>query len=123
MLPERARIRLVLDRAANAALNRTRPALVEVPIHELLFLTTVAKVEPGEYAIFDQFGEETMISEIHPGDGYSRLVVVYDADGQEVSVDSSTRGSSHIGKAPYGLRWGRVPREQAPAPSGGAGDR
>lgn len=50
------------------------------------FMTTADRLEEGQYATLEQIGEEIMISEIHR-DGRSCLVVGYDAEGQEVSVD------------------------------------
>ncbi len=63
------------------------PQSVSVLDREDAFMTTVAQLDAGQYATFEQIGAEIMIAGIHPGAGGSCLVVGYDDEGQEISLE------------------------------------
>lgn len=53
------------------------------------FTTTAAELEAGQYATFEEIGAEIMVSEVFPDADGSCLVVGYDDEGHEITVDVS----------------------------------
>lgn len=51
------------------------------------YLTTATALEAGEYAEFDQVGEEIMISEVTTTGSGSCVVTGYSSDGEEISLE------------------------------------
>lgn len=52
-----------------------------------VFTTTINNLKPGQYATFQEVGVEIMINEIHPSGPDVHVVIGYDKDGQEITVD------------------------------------
>lgn len=64
-----------------------QPELVTVPDDGSTFTTTAAELTAGQYAMIEQVGTEIMIAETHPAGPNSCLVIGYDDEGQEISVE------------------------------------
>ena len=63
------------------------PELVTVPDDGTTFTSTAAELTAGQYATFDQIGTEIMIAEIHPAGSGTCLVIGYDDEGEEITVE------------------------------------
>lgn len=51
------------------------------------FTATTADLKPGQYATFEEVGVEIMISEIHANGSDTNVVIGYDNEGQEITVE------------------------------------
>jgi S-DNA-T family DNA segregation ATPase FtsK/SpoIIIE len=52
----------------------------------MVFTTTAAELEGGQYATLEQIGAEIIISDVYPNDDGTCLVVGIDGEGEEISV-------------------------------------